>query len=207
MQWKRVGVVVGFLGFLAVPAAAEDPSPAAPEAPGEFSGVVEAVLDQRTALLTRGLLADPVVQQAVRGSNERNKALPMFDILQLDAKWRSAEGLNDFIKGFLTNACAERLIAFQEAHEGFSEIFIADARGLVVAETNKTSDYYQADEDWWVQAYHGGRGRAFHGDIEYDESAMSEAIAVYVPVMDPQTRQAIGVLKAVIDLTSIKREL
>ena len=207
MRWNTILVVSGVVGLMSSAAAIEAPAPATPGGPEEFSIEVQTVLEQRTKRLTETLIADPVVQQAVRKSNERNKALPLSEILRLDVKWQATEGTDDFIKSFLTNACAERLITFQEAYEGFSEIFIADARGLVVAETNKTSDYYQADEEWWVKAYDAERGHTFHGDIEYDQSAMAEAIAVYVPVMDAQTHHAIGVLKAIVDLTSIKREL
>ena len=195
----------GLIGFSAVAGAVD--APAAASAPEEFSPEVKAVLDQRTGMLVQQLAVDPLIQQAVRDSNERNTSVSQAEILRLDAEWQSTKGLNDFIKSFLASPCAERLIAFQDNHDGFSEIFIADARGLVVAETNKTSDYYQADEDWWVRAYDEGRGKTFHGDIEYDESAMAEAIAVYVPVMDASTNRAIGVIKAVVDLTSIKREL
>jgi hypothetical protein len=73
--------------------------------------------------------------------------------------------------------------------------------------TNKTSDYYQADEDWWVRAFAGDQGHFYYDEIEYDESAMSEAIPVYIPVIDPQTQKAIGVIKAVVDLVTIRMEL
>ena len=76
-----------------------------------------------------------------------------------------------------------------------------------MAESNKTSDYLQADESWWTKAFAGGSGDTHHGAIEYDESARSEAISLYVPVIDPDTRQAIGVIKAVCDITAIKMEL
>lgn len=172
-----------------------------------LSEAVEAALQRKIALVQHELAQDPLIVQAVRASNATSQGLSLDEIQALDRQWQAATTLTDFMKQFLTNPCAERLMDFQDAHEGYAEIFIADARGLVVGETNKTTDYYQADEDWWVQGYAGGRGRSFHGEIEYDESAMSEAIAVYVPVLDPETHQAIGVLKAVVDITAIKMEL
>ena len=95
----------------------------------------------------------------------------------------------------------------QEAHDAFPEIFVTDRYGLIVAETNKTSDYLQADESWWTKAFADGSGYTHHGAIEYDESDRFEAISLYVPVMDPETQQAIGVMKAVCDITAIKMEL
>ena len=170
-----------------------------------FSKEVEDVLAKKINVITRELAGDPLIIQAVRNSNAENKAITLKEIKRRDNKWVTTEGIDEFIKGFISNECAERLIEFQEAKDGYSEIFITDEKGLVVGTTNKTSDYYQADESWWVESYNGGR--PFHGEIEYDESAMSEAIAIYVPVMDPETKRIIGVMKVIVDITTIKMEL
>jgi hypothetical protein len=174
--------------------------------PLSFSAEVQTVLDRKTADIET-LAATPEVVEAVRVANEQNAGLTQAEIRRLDAQWQAAEGVDDFIKPFVTNDCALLLIDFQDTHDGFAEIFVTDRSGLIVAETNKTSDYYQADEDWWIDAFAEGRGKAYHGPLEYDESAQSEAISVYVPVRDPQTDEAIGVMKAVCDLTAIKMEL
>ena len=44
-----------------------------------------------------------------------------------------------------------------------------------------------------------------HGKIEFDESSQTEAISLYVPVMDGG--KAIGVFKGVLDLSSISGQL
>ncbi len=172
-----------------------------------FSKEVEDILDKRIAAVRQELAQNPLIIKATRESSEKNKNLTLSEITELDKKWRSAEGITDFMKGFLTNECAERLIAFQDDHDGYPEIFIADAKGLNVCQTNKTSDYYQADEDWWIKGFNEGKGRTFHGEIEYDESAMAEAIPVFIPIIDPDIKNAIGVMKIIIDITSIKMEL
>jgi hypothetical protein len=171
-----------------------------------FSEEVEQLLQQKIQLI-RSLAEDPRIIKFVKESNEKNKSLTPREVDQLDKKWRNVNGIDEFIGSFISNECARALIAFQEAHEGFAEIFIADAVGLIVGETNKTSDYYQADEGWWIKAYHDGRGKSYYGEIEYDDSARAEAIALYVPVIDPQTRQAIGVIKSIYNISSIIVEL
>jgi hypothetical protein len=175
------------------------------EAP-ELSREVRRVLQMRMALVST-LAADPLIVDAVAACNRDNADLPHADIVRLDAAWQEATGLNEFMRSLLTNECAEYLLDFQEANDGFPEIFITDQKGLIVATTNRTSDYYQADEDWWVRGYDAGRGRSYYGELEYDESAHAEAIAIYVPVRDPGTARAIGVIKAVCDVTAIKLEL
>ena len=173
----------------------------------EFSKEVEAVLNKKIDTL-KALTVEPVVLQAVRDSNVKNHDVPLTDILTLDRKWIAKDkGVDAFVKGLLTNACANRLMVFQDAHDGYPEIFVADTRGLNVCMTNRTSDYYQADEDWWVQGYDEGRGKTFYGKIEYDESAMSESIPVFLPVVDLESKKAIGVMKVIVDITAIKREL
>ena len=173
----------------------------------ELSPKLKAALDNKIALLQHEITGDPLIVQAVRDSNEKTQGLSMAEILELDRQWQATSGINEFIKVFLINPCAYRLIKFQDTQDGYSEVFIANVKGLVVCETNKTSDYYQADEDWWVTAYDKGRGRTFYGGIEYDQSAMTEAIPIAIPVMDPDTHQAIGVIKAVLDIASIQMEL
>lgn len=197
------------LAICVVPGCGGGQAPSEPPAQStatDFSEEVRNVLDRKMQLV-EALAAEPLVIDAVREANRQNQNLSEAEIRNLDFQWQRSEGLDDFIKPFLTNDCAQRLIEFQEAEDAFPEIFVTDRRGLIVAETNKTSDFLQADEDWWSEAFDGGRGKAFYGPIEYDESSKSEAISLYVPVIDPAPDEAVGVIKAVCDITAIKMEL
>jgi hypothetical protein len=175
------------------------------EIPG-FTKELKQVLENKIEL-SQNIAKDPRIIEKVRISNYNNRKLSLSDILKIDEKWRETEGVDDFIKSFLTNEAAQHLIDFQEKHDEFVEIFITDKKGLIVGETNKTSDYYQADEQWWIKAYNQETGKTYYGKIEYDESAMAESIPIYVPVIDPGINKAIGVIKAVCDITAIKMEL
>lgn len=167
---------------------------------------VEEVL-QRHISLVATVLSDPIIIQGVRKANEDHKNISPDEIRSLDSRWRDTKGVGDFIKAFLSNEVAIKLIEFQEEYPGFSEVFVTDEHGLNVGQTNKTTDYYQADEDWWIGAYKEGEGNAFYGPIEFDESAQAEAISLYVPVKDLETNKVIGVAKAVLSLSAIKLEL
>lgn len=167
---------------------------------------IKAILDKKISLIET-LLEDPVIVNNLRKANEEQKGLSLDEIMRLDKRWRESKGVDDFIRPFLSNEVALKLLEFQEANPGFSEIFITGERGVNVGQTNKTTDYYQADEDWWVEAYNSGKGKASHGPIEFDESARVEAISLYVPIMDTSEKKAIGVAKAVLHITAIKSEL
>ncbi len=173
----------------------------------ELSAEVHAVIDKKIESLRSELAPDPLIVETVRTHNEANKDLSVEEIASMDKAWRNTPGFNDIMKEILLNPCSKRLTEFQEKYDGFAEIFVTDVRGLNVGMTNRTTDYYQADEDWWIRAFAGDQGQFYYSEIEYDESAMSESISVYVPVIDPQTRKAIGVIKAVLDIVTIRMEL
>jgi hypothetical protein len=171
-----------------------------------FSKELKQVLENKIELL-QNIAKHPRIIEEVKISNSNNHGLNLSEILKTDKKWRESKGLDDFIKSLLTNESSQYLIDFQEEHDEFVEIFITDQKGLVIGETNKTSDYYQADEPWWIKAYNQGAGNTFYGEIEYDESAIAESIPIYIPVIDPGINKAIGVIKAVCDITAIQMEL
>lgn len=172
----------------------------------EFSDEVKKILEKKKEAI-ENLAKEPPVIKFVKESNEKYRNTALTEILRLDAKWQKTEGIDDFIKSFMINDCGLYLADFQDAHEAFSEIFITNEKGLIVGETNKTSDFYQADEEWWVKAYDEAKGKSYYGELEYDQSSRSEAISLFVPVRDPETIKVIGVIKAVCDITAIKMEL
>ncbi|HID23502.1 MAG TPA: hypothetical protein EYP14_14050, partial [Planctomycetaceae bacterium] len=179
--------LVGASGSLEERLPAESPS---------FAPEVDTILRRKLETL-KSLASDPAVVQAVQEGNRKSGPLTFKTIRELDEQWQNAPVDSPLVEPLLTNRCAQALRAFQEQHNGFAEIFVTDQAGLVVGATNKTSDYYQADEVWWQLTFADGRGKARYGGIEYDQSAQSESVSLSVPVRDLQTQQIIGVLKAV----------
>ena len=78
---------------------------------------------------------------------------------------------------------------------------ITDVKGRLVAATNKTTDYHQADERWWQHAFRQGTGASYVGDIVYDESAEIYAVDVAQPIM--RGGSAIGVFKVSLNCTEV----
>jgi len=149
----------------------------------------------RNVRLLQVKLQDGAVLDAVRISNQRSRNITAEQIAVLDRKWRNS---GEEIARQLTDAkCNESLKLFQNSFKGFAEIFVANARGLNVCQTNKTTDYYQADEDWWERAFKGGELYR-HSSLEFDESAGVFAIPVHLPVRDPANGRVIGAAKAIV---------
>lgn len=170
-----------------------------------LSPELESILSKKI-ILVEALAQNPALVDALKSSAQVDGQLTKDEITKLDDEWKKSEGDSDFSKKFLANETAILLKKFQEDNPGFPEVFVTNSLGLNVGQTNKTSDYLQSDEQWWTGAYAEGLGNSYHGDIEYDESAQSRSVALYVPVYNGE-KQVVGIIKAVLDIAAIQQEL
>ena len=75
-----------------------------------------------------------------------------------------------------------------------------DKQGNIVAESDKTSDYWQGDEDKFIKSFAQGKGAVFIDEPVFDESSERYVVQVSVPVLEPVTKKAIGAVTVGIDL-------
>lgn len=159
--------VFGFaLAFAAAPLSAEQAPPA--------------VLGLAPALQAWG--SDPVLVAAVKQQNAAGMSLD--EVKKKDAAWMATTGVNDFMQSLMSNNAAKQLKSLESSKPYFTETFLMDAQGANVAMTNKTSDYWQGDEDKFTQSYQDGKGALHVGKVKFDESAQAYLVQVSVPVMD-----------------------
>ena len=132
----------------------------------------------------------------------------------LDAKdetWRAAveaDNNADFlVQWHLTNAVAQELIEFQRTFPFNVEVFITDVYGGLGGATNRTSDYYQADEDWWQAAYNNGQGAIYISEPEFDESAGALAVLIAMPLRNRDTGEIAGILRTTYLLSALESTL
>lgn len=85
----------------------------------------------------------------------------------------------------------------------YGSILITDRRGVVIAATNKPTNYYQSGENWWNITFDEGRGRVFISGIDYDKDVQTYSVAIAVPIRDRDNKNAIGVLKMIHDVNDI----
>ncbi len=202
----RAGMALVLAATLAGGCGKQQPAAQAQAPAPAYAPQLQHLLDEKLRLLA-ALARETVIQEAVNAANSAGASLSTADIMARDRQWQRAGADDAFTRALQENAAARRLAAFCEAHLAFPEVFVTDRRGLVVAMSNRTSDYLQADEDWWQRAYAQGRGHAHAGEIEYDESAHSQAIALCLPVPATTGSQIAGVIKAVFDVKAVKAEL
>jgi hypothetical protein len=140
---------------------------------------------------------EPVVIEAVKEAN-KNPKKTLRELAQLDNKWKISNVESEWMSQFLNSPCA----VYLKAHQKFSnelmnicpEVFVCDKYGCIVATTNKTSDYWQGDEDKFIESFDDGKGQVYIRRAEYDCSSKLPLSHVSVPIYDPNSKEAIGVL-------------
>lgn len=109
--------------------------------------------------------------------------------------------MHDLIHNGLSNNLREKA-AFYEEKTGqriFGEVFITNKYGVNIAQTGKTSDFRQDDEEWWQIAKKDG---FYAKNIEYDESAGIYSLAIGMRI-DDRNGNFIGVMKIVMSLEEV----
>lgn len=169
--------------------------------------------DEFTAPLTelaKGEIAafasDPVLIDAITAQNAVTSAYDQAKIDALDAQWRAEVGAasKPLIDATLGNGASQYLAGVQEASAGkYTEIFAMDAKGLNVAQSTLTSDYWQGDEDKFTQSFGAGADAVHIGEIEQDESTQIFQSQVSVPITDPATGAVIGAITVGVDVSML----
>lgn len=143
----------------------------------------------------RRIAAHPLLVRAVKKANKSGWQTPE-QIGQTDLRWRQTKGVNDpLIKRYLENPCADFLRKAQQKNPSFLELFVMDNKGCIVAESDKTSDFWQADEPKWQECFNNGNGRVHVGDVEYDRSTRLYVIQISMPISD-ESNETIGAMTA-----------
>ena len=126
-------------------------------------------------------------------------------ILKLDDEWITAPDQSALIQGVIDNQTANELREFRDIFPNHVELFLTDKYGANIAATNRTSDYYQADEDWWKFAYNLGRGRVYISQPEFDESSQTFALDIAIPLYGNDGLA--GILRSTYNVTAIIENL
>lgn len=215
LGFAGIAVLIGVVGYICVDAGqktlqrsiAQDSLILAQETLDKIDRTIHARIEQAETY-ARHL----IFEELLLNSNFEFDKLddPQADISQRDNEWTSAprDSITPFMRQLINNELAVELREemelkqFYEDKYGypvFGEIFVTNKYGANVALTQKTSDYYQADEHWWRQAVRDG----LHvGNIGYDESAGLYALDIAVKAYDV-AGSFVGVVKAVLNIREV----
>ena len=132
-------------------------------------------------------LSDPAIVDALKAQDATNANLSAADIDALDKKWRAEVDGSDhsMIDGVLGNALSKFLQEKKAASGGkITEIFVMDAKGLNVGQSDVTSDYWQGDEAKFQKSFGAGKDAVFIDEIEKDESTQTLQSQASVTISD-----------------------
>lgn len=124
-----------------------------------------------------------------------------------DELWKNLndEDRDELIDSSLNNTIAEGLqlrTKFYKEKNGydiFPEFFITNKYGATIAATNKTSDYNQADEEWWQKAADKG---SYVSDISFDASSGVYSLELCIRIED-EVENFLGVAKIIYNIKDI----
>lgn len=168
----------------------------------EFSDALHAYLTDNVATWA----SDPALVAAIRAQNAETQSYDQARIDELDIVWRSEVGSPDsvLVTQALSNPAADFLRQkVEETGGAMTEAFIMDARGLNVAVSHPTSDYWQGDEAKFTETYPVGADGIHVGDVEVDQSTQTVQGQVSMTVVDPETGEAVGALTVGVSLTAL----
>ena len=127
------------------------------------------------------------------------------EIGPIEQRWPSLGRDDPLLGGILDNPLSARMRIFQRVNPFFAEALMTDARGRLIAATEKTTDYWQADEAWWKRAVALGTHRAVVEGVHYDASARVYSLDVSLPIRDwlAPAQPPVGVIKGVVNASPL----
>ncbi len=143
----------------------------------------------------REWLANPAVVAAIAAQNQENASLSQAQVDALDKQWRAETNAakHPLIDRVLGNDLSGYLGQVKSDGQGiYTEIFVMDAKGLNVGQSDLTSDYWQGDEAKWQKTYLAGASSMLIDKVEFDESTQTFQSQLSLPVVDPASGAVIG---------------
>lgn len=153
------------------------------------SGGTRAVVDELLAL-PRAIASSPlVVNEALAGSNETEKAgLDKLPIEELESQFsekklvRFHRALNDYLQETVETA-------------DISEILVTNRYGFNVAYSAPSTDFVQSDEEWWQRGKEDG---VWISPPDFNFAAKARTIELVQSIINPKNEEFVGVIRAVL---------
>ncbi len=139
----------------------------------------QAVNPLQTLALNK-LLQDSAGQasSSYRGTADEIKTL----ITTLDKQWATVPDSDLLVQRRITGDLSGELQEYASTFPANVEVFITDSYGGLVAASKRTSDFYQADEDWWQQAWNNDQGKVYVSQPLEDESTKTLSLQIAIPM-------------------------
>ena len=125
---------------------------------------------------------------------------------ELDRQWATLPADRGVLGDALHNPLADQLVMLTADDPHLAEVFLTDRYGQLIAASERTTDFDQADEEWWQQCTAGPSGQVVIPPAGFDASSGVYSIDICMPVRGPDGK-VIGAVKAVLNLSQWLRDL
>lgn len=151
-------------------------------------------------------ITNPAIIAAIIAQNAENASLTEAQVIELDKKWRAETKASShpMIDGLLNSDVSKTLAGYRDSTTGMvTEIFVMDNKGLNVAQSDITSDYWQGDESKWQKTFLVGPDTIFVDEIETDESTQTLQSQMSMSIKDPATGETIGAITVGVNVEAL----
>jgi len=156
----------------------------------------------------REMMVSHVALISLAAQNERLHGMDQTRIDDLDKQWRAeAESDNQpLIAQLMGNPLSSYLIRKKAESNGlFAEMFVFDAQGMNVGQSSVTSDYWQGDEDKYLETFAKGPDAVFVDEIEFNDETRQRRRQVSFTILDPESGEPIGGATVEINIDEMER--
>lgn len=162
-----------------------------------FAAEVPPAMTDYVQTTLKPLAADPRIATAIRQQNAQHATLTQAEIDAKDTAWRAEVGTGstpmiDAVIGAPLSDLLKEKVAGSEGR--ITEAFVMDNKGLNVASSAVTSDYWQGDEAKFIKTFGMGAGAIFVDEVELDESTQRYQGQVSFSITDPVSGTTIGAI-------------
>lgn len=149
-------------------------------------------------------ITDPVIIYAIKEQNELRASISDFKIRGMDKRWIDGGKYGDMVLEMLDRQASIIARDRRELSNGIiTEIIVMDNRGMNVAISDRTSDFFQGDEAKYQETFLKGSSAVHVSELEFDESTQKTQTQVSLTVTDPETGQPIGAVTLGISLDNL----
>ncbi len=131
------------------------------------------VVREYVEALVRPMVEDSIVVKAIEEQNTKFGDVSEMDMRVLDETYRAEVAQGDFqmVKVLMAKPVSHYLKSKQDDSQGtILEFFVTDNHGLNVGQSIVTTDYWQGDEDKFLQTFGRGTRDIYISRAERDES-------------------------------------
>lgn len=148
----------------------------------------------------------PKLESLLKERNLQSEGVSKREIAKRDKKWIHAFLQNDFSYSIdlVDQEMSARLREIKkQSQDVITEIIITDARGLNVAISDMTSDYWQGDEEKFTDVFSRPANTLHFGEISYDESTKRFQLHLSVPLYSAKKFEPLGVMVFGVDVEKV----